>query len=103
MIQAENQERIKKVAELLYKSFYTCGIHGKNDMPEDEPPGNVIKGSLEHVYFITLTVSIDYQRDAPALWNNSRKTYEDPNTRYLFTPKQLAQTDFDKIVLDMRK
>lgn len=103
MTQAEKQERVKKVAELLYKSFHTCGIHGKIDMPEDQSPDNVIIGSLEHLYFITLTVSIDYQRDAPTLWNNSRKTYEDPETRYLFSPELLAQTDIDKIVKDMQK
>ena len=72
-------------------------------MPEDTPPNGVTKGSIEHLFFITLTVSIDYQRDAPALWYNSRKTFEDPETMYLFSPTQLGETEFDKIVRDMQK
>jgi len=95
-------ERGKKVAELLYNLFSSVGIHGRNDMPEDIIPKGMIRGSLEHIMFITLTVSIDYQRDASALWSASRKTFEDPNTRYLFDPKALHETPFTKIVKDMQ-
>lgn len=98
-----DSERGKKVAELLYTSFSTNGIHGRTDMPEDITPNGVERGSLEHLFFITLTVSIDYQRDAPSLWTNSRKTFDDPETRYLFNPKLLHETPFDKIVKDMQK
>ncbi len=98
-----DSERGKKVAESLYNLFSTVGIHGRNDMPEDIMPKGVIKGSFEHIMFITLTVSIDYQRDAPALWEASRKTFEDPNTRYLFDPKALHETSFRKVVKDMQK
>jgi len=98
-----DSERGKKVAELLYNLFSTVGIHGRNDMPEDIMPKSVVRGSLEHILFITLTVSIDYQRDAPALWNASRKTFEDPETRYLFDPKALHETSPRKIIKDMQK
>ena len=60
-------------------------------MPEDISPKGVHKGSLEHLLFITLTTSIDYQRDADKLWENARKTYEDQETLYLFSPKRLIQ------------
>jgi len=98
-----DSERGKKVADLLYNLFSTVGIHGRNDMPEDIMPKSVVRGSLEHIMFITLTVSIDYQRDAPALWNASRKTFEDPETRYLFDPKALHETPPRKIIEDMQK
>lgn len=98
-----DNERGKKVAELLYNSFSTVGIQGRTDMPEDIMPSHVARGSLEHVFFITLTVSIDYQRDAPSLWENSRKTFDDPETRYLFHPKSLHETPFGKIVQDLQK
>jgi len=78
-------------------------VNGQNDMPEDILPEGVTKGSLEHIMFITLTVSIDYQRDAPALWSASRKTFEDPSTSYLFDSKSLHETPFSKIVEDMQK
>ncbi len=96
-------ERGKQVAELLYNSFTSQGIFEMIDMPEDIIPTGMIKGSLEHILFITLTVSIDYQRDASALWYSSRKTFEDPETRYLFNPKSLHKTSPRIIVKDMQK
>jgi hypothetical protein len=98
-----DNERGKKVAELLYNSFSTTGIHGRTDMPEDITPNSVVRGSLNHIFFITLTVSIDYQRDASSLWASSRKSFDDPETRYLFDPKLLHETPFRKIVEDMQK
>ncbi|MCF7894442.1 MAG: hypothetical protein K9L84_05200, partial [Candidatus Omnitrophica bacterium] len=96
-------KRARKVAEILYKEFNNKGIHGRKDMPEDLQPKRTSKGSLEHILFITLTVSIDYQRDAVSLWANSRKTFEDASTRYLFSPQDLYETEFSKIVKDMQK
>lgn len=48
-----------EVARLLHHALATTGIHGRSDMPEDALPGGHESESLEHVAFITLTVSID--------------------------------------------
>ena len=96
-------ERGKKVAKLLYNSFLTMGIHGRTYIPEDRTPNGVINGSLEHILFITLTVSINYKRDTPSLWDSSRKTFNDPETRYLFDPELLHETPLEKIVEDMQR
>lgn len=96
-------EKGNKVANILYSSFSTTGIQGRTDMPEDIIPQYVPRGSLAHYLFITLTVSIDYQRDAIELWENSRKTYEDPTTQYLFDPQSLHETAPGKIIEDMKK
>lgn len=98
-----HKERGKEVSELLYNSFSNEGIHGRTEMPEDITPKNMVKGSLVHILFLTLTVSIDYQRDAPTLWESSRKTFNDPETRYLFNPKSLHATPFRQIAEDMQK
>ncbi|MFX0097777.1 MAG: hypothetical protein ACFE7E_08475, partial [Candidatus Hodarchaeota archaeon] len=45
----------------------------------------------------------DYQRDGPALWRSSRRTFEDPKTKYLFDPQSLHETPFKGIVVDMQK
>lgn len=103
MVLMIDSERGRKVAELLYSSFSTTGIHGRNDMPEDLMPKGMIRGSLEHLLFITLTVSIDYQRDAPALWESARRTFEDPETRYLFEPTMLHEKSLHEIVRDMQR
>ena len=98
-----DSEKGAKVGRLLCNSFATVGIHGHKDMPEDVTPTGVKRGSPEHMLFMTLTVSIDYQRDAPSLWKVSRQTFQDPETRYLFDPGQLHQITFQKIAKDMQK
>lgn len=95
--------RGRSVSEVLYKAFSTTGIHGRTGMPEDILPKGMVRGSIDHRMFITLTVSIDYQRDAPALWESSRRTYDDSTTRYLFDPKSLHETPMKMIIADMQK
>lgn len=95
--------RGRKAADLLFHAFRTTGIHGNTEMPEDVLPVGIEHGSLAHVMFITLTVSIDYQRDANNLWEVSRQTYEDPETNYLFDPESLHLIPYAKIKQDMQK
>ena len=96
-------DRGKRLANLLYDCFATTGIHGNTEMPEDILPADMKSGSLEHLMFITQTVSIDYQRDANTLWAVARKTFEDPETRYLFDPASLHKTRPKQIKKDMQK
>ena len=98
-----DSNRGKELAEYLHETFQTHGIHGRNDMPEDMLPTTMNRGSLEHLLFTTLTVSIDYQRDAERLWECSRMTFQDSDTRYLFNPSDLHDTPMEKIILDMQK
>src|SRR5579859_4967669 len=60
-------------------------------MPEDMAPEGVKPGSPEHALFLTLTVAIDYMRDADQLWDAARATYRDPETRYVFDPNRVVQ------------
>jgi hypothetical protein len=71
-------------------------------MPEDVRPDGVERGSLEHVLFITLTVAIDYQREANALWRSARTTYEDCQTRYLFEPRALHERAWREVRRDLQ-
>jgi hypothetical protein len=97
-----NPDRGRRVAKLLHEAFSTTGIHGRVDMPEDILP-NTEYGSLEHILFITLSVSIDYQRDADALWQSARETFNDPKTSYLFNPQSLHEIALPMIIRDMQK
>jgi hypothetical protein len=103
MIVNLDPERGKEVAKLLYEAYTKTGIFGKKEMPEDILPKGMIKGSREHVLFITFTVSIDYQRKADELWESARRTYKDPETRYLFYPEKVYETFFEKIKDDLKK
>jgi len=98
-----NSIKGREAAKNLHTAFATTGIHGRTEMPEDLMPKGIVRGSLEHILFITLTVTIDYQRDADLLWESARRTYEDPETRYLFHLKSLADTNLNKIKRDMGK
>lgn len=103
MILSYDIEKGRRVAPLLYEAFRTTGIHGRVDMPEDRPPAGVETGSREHLLFLTLAVSIDYQRDAYALWESARRTYEDPETRYLFDPGALHEASYARVFADLEK
>jgi hypothetical protein len=96
-------EKGRQVAPLLYNAFRTTGILGHADMPEDRPPAGVETGSRDHLLFLTLAVSIDYQRDAYALWESARRTYEDQATRYLFDPEALHEAPYAQVFADLKK
>lgn len=96
-------ERGRRAAEILYNAYHTIGIFGRKTPPESVLPKGMVRGSLEHILFITLTVPIDYMRDASALWESARRTFEDPETRYLFDPRALYETPISKIRKDMLK
>jgi hypothetical protein len=97
--------RARQAGIILYKAFNNprLGIFGKTLMPEDILAEGMMRGSYEHRVFITLTVSIDYQRDADILWKASRKTFEDPSTVYLFSPQSVYQVPLQKLREDMQK
>jgi hypothetical protein len=102
---AVNVQAVREVGNTLHQSFNdpSIGILGHTTMPEDILPGGVTKGSYEHLMFTTLTVSIDYMRDADALWAASRHAYEDETSRYLFSPQQVAQSSPGAVSRDLQK
>jgi hypothetical protein len=95
--------RARQVAARLLAAYQSTGIFGTKEMPEDMLPEGVEAGSEEHLRFITLTVAIDYQRNADDLWAAARATYADPATRYLFDPPAVAHTGPMTVVEDMHR
>ncbi len=94
-------EKGKKILEiLLEKSKDLCK---ERLMPEDLLPKGVEEGSKEHILFLTLTLGIDYLRDANKLWNASREAFEDPQTNYLFDSQTLSQTPVEKVKEDLKR
>jgi hypothetical protein len=93
--------RAREAASLLMTAWNSTGILGDQSMPEDLAPQGVETGSSAHALFLTLTVAIDYMRDADQLWTASRATYEDPNTRYLFDPHQVTLTPNKTVERDL--
>ena len=72
-------------------------------MPEELLPKSVKKGSYKHLMFITLTVSIDYQRDASELWKASRHTIDTKNTLWIYSPEEVLRRTDNELVTAMQK
>lgn len=106
-----NQEIAKEVAIILFNKFNSAeGIFGYNVMPEDALPiwnsdltnSGIKRGSYEHLMFITMVVSIDYQRNADQLWDAGRKTFENEQTRWLFNPEMVVNKSYDETLESMK-
>ncbi len=95
--------RARAVAQRLLQAYAQSGIFGNQNMPEDLVPPSVVPGSEAHLRFITLTVAIDYMRDADQLWNAARATFADQATHYLFLPESVAQTGLIQVIDDMQR
>ncbi|TET55370.1 MAG: hypothetical protein E3J64_00355 [Anaerolineales bacterium] len=99
----QDPDRALKAGEMLLEAYEARSILGPISTPEDLLPPGVELGSRDHLHFITLTVAIDYMRDADALWAAGRATYADEGTRYLFDPERVAAAPFDAVSRDMQK
>jgi len=105
-----DSEKGKQVAIILFDKFNSNeGIFGQNGMPEDILWGSDLSdmghkiGSDEHLLFITMTVSIDYQRDADKLWKAGRETMGDKETKWLFSPDIVKNKSINEIIFAMKK
>ncbi|MHA2238023.1 MAG: hypothetical protein ACXAB2_06605 [Candidatus Hodarchaeales archaeon] len=87
MIQID-AERGKNFGISILNAYRSTGIHGNTEMPESAPPDGLWIDSLDLLFYITLTESIDYQRNATVLWESIRKSFNDPSTNYLFYRKK---------------
>ena len=73
-----------------YEGRLPNGVFGVvQTMPEEDAVAG-IADELDRVLVITQTVSIDYQRDASALWAYARRLYDDVATRWAFRPAAIA-------------
>jgi hypothetical protein len=96
-------ERAQKVGQILLRAYRGDGVLGESSMPEHILPQGLERGSPEYLNFLTLTVAIDYMRDADALWAAGRRTYADPETRYLYSPRRVIGTGISTLIEDMTK
>lgn len=86
-------KRAAEAARRLWAAWTGEGIFGVRSMPESRRPEGVARGSRAHALFITLTVAIDYLRDAAALWEAARAAFDDERTRWLFDPATVARAE----------
>lgn len=61
------------------------------------------KNSRDNYLYFTLPPCINFQRNSPAMWQSALKTYDDPQTRYVFYPEQVVKADYEQFKADMAK
>jgi len=87
-------ERTSKVIEILMDWYYgkesnRDGLMSGAVISDGVPLEGMLRGSYEHIMWITLTLSINYQRNAASLWNSAKLTWKDDYTRWVFLPSEL--------------
>ncbi len=65
-------------------------------MPEDQNP-HLEKSSAENYLYFTLPMALNYQRNSYTLWENALKTYEDPQTNFVFSPKECLTRGVEEV------
>lgn len=81
--------------------YFTQGLIPTLAQHEVSP--GLTKGSRENYLYFTLPPCINFQRSSPAMWGSALKTWEDPETNYLFFPERVVATDLEKVREDLAK
>ena len=89
------KEDILKNVDVLYMMWKNGSLGGEN-MPEDENP-HLIRESLENYLYFTLPMSLNYQRNSYTLWEGANKTYNDPETCFVFNPQEVLNRSFEEV------
>lgn len=84
----------------LYKLFQDGHIP---TLPQHELHPNLHISSRENYLYFTLAPSLNFQRSSPSMWASALKTYEDPETNYLFFPERVIEKTRDEIQRDLLK
>ncbi len=99
-----NPQRARDVAFILREKLKGEGIFGKKKLPDDMAE-KLLKKLDEDAFllFVTLTVSLDYMRDAEKLWESSLKTLQDEEVNWIFSPNKVAKKGKEKLKEAMSK
>ncbi len=96
-----NRDRILDRVRILQK-MHKDGILGGAVMPEDENP-NLPLGSRANYHYFTLPMSLNYQRNSYVLWQSAKKTFNDPETKFLFDPVLVVSSNRDTVRAALQK
>lgn len=97
-----NTNRASEIAHMLPEAMSGSVLFITGEKTDYSPPSGVTPGSLDHIIFLTLTLSVDTGSDPKTLWNASRDAYEAENTRYLFSSSAVYEEDVDHIIYDLK-
>lgn len=85
---------LSQVEKLM--QMHRNGLLGGEVMPEDANP-RLDKASAENYLYFTLPMSLNYQRNSYTLWQGAEQTYNDKETKFVFTPKECLNRSFEEV------
>ncbi|MDD3626815.1 MAG: hypothetical protein PHV06_05800 [bacterium] len=91
------------VIKKLNEAFFTDNLFDFEGLPEEKLPKEMLRGSSEHLLYITLVSAIAYLREEEQLWNSARMAWEDKHRRYLFNPAEILERPVSEVENDLRK
>lgn len=95
----ENKQILENV-----KKLYVLYHEGKiPTLTQHEVNPGLPKSSRENYLYFTLAPCINFQRSSPAMWASALKTWQDPETNYLFFPEHVVQCKREKVQKDLLK
>ena len=96
-----NREEILQEIDVLYE-MWKNGKLGGEVMPEDANP-HLDKSSEENYLYFTLPMALNYQRNSYKLWESALKTYNDEETKFVFSPKICIEKSFEEVQYALTK
>lgn len=78
-------------------SAYKEGLLGQTKMPEDSNPLFNDSDIENRLSYFTLPMALNYQRDSYKLWQSALKTFNDPDTRFVFDVHEVTNRTEDEV------
>ncbi len=97
--------RAVEIGETVYSSYHSQeGLVGWKGLQGEVLPAGLEKGTDVHLLFLTMTLlTLDCRRDSWEQWMASKKTFEDPETNYIFNPRQLMDKNIKVVSKHLEK
>lgn len=91
-----------KTCHTLIKAYKT-GLLGQTVMPEDSNPGIEKMDQETRIAYFTLPMALNYQRDSYKLWEAALKTFNDPETQFVFDVEKVSKSPEDDVRVALMK
>lgn len=78
-------------------SAYKEGLLGQTKMPEDSSPLFSDLDIEQRFSYFTLPMALNYQRDSYKLWESAFKTFNDPETKFVFDVQEVVKRSEEEI------
>ena len=92
----DDKEKLVLNCKALLEAYKT-GKLGDTSMPEDSNPEFSEEEAESRLTYFTLPMALNYQRDSYKLWESALKTFNDSNSKIIFSIKNSANLDPEKL------